>query len=94
MTRVQDVAKLQGRTVCTSSFINMSTLQSFNSFQIICCIHQPRYSIYKLFDQVMILSKGEAAYNGHALEVIEIYDVKHECFYGFKAKVPSHITLS
>ena len=39
MERVQDVAKIQGRTV-------------------ICSVHQPRFAIFELFDQVMILSKG------------------------------------
>jgi len=33
---------------------------------IIASIHQPRYSIYKLFDTVTILSKGSLVYHGLA----------------------------
>ena len=39
---------------------------------IIVSIHQPRYSIYKLFDTLTILSKGDMVYHGlagdHALQ--------------------------
>ena len=39
---------------------------------IIVSIHQPRYSIYKLFDTLTILSKGDLVYHGlagnHALQ--------------------------
>ena len=31
---------------------------------IIMSIHQPRYSIYKLFDTLTLLSRGELVYSG------------------------------
>ena len=33
---------------------------------IIMSIHQPRYSIYKLFDSLTVLSRGELVYHGQA----------------------------
>ena len=33
---------------------------------IIMSVHQPRYSIFKLFDSVTLLSRGELVYNGPA----------------------------
>lgn len=57
----------------------LSTISSFSLFSlsqqdrvIIVSIHQPRYSIYKLFDTLTILSKGDLVYHGlggdHALQ--------------------------
>ena len=31
---------------------------------IVFSIHQPRYSIYRLFDSLMLLSSGEVVYHG------------------------------
>ena len=36
-------------------------------------IHQPRYSIFKLFDQLLLLSHGETVYHGPAREALEYY---------------------
>ncbi|KAF2072567.1 hypothetical protein CYY_006116 [Polysphondylium violaceum] len=61
-----------------------SGLDSFTSFQVIqtlsfiarqnrtviCTIHQPRSDIFKLFDQVMLLSKGQLVYLGPATEMV------------------------
>jgi len=33
---------------------------------IVMSVHQPRYSIFKLFDSVTLLSRGELVYNGRA----------------------------
>ncbi|GAM24734.1 hypothetical protein SAMD00019534_079090 [Acytostelium subglobosum LB1] len=37
---------------------------------VICTIHQPRSDIFKLFDQVMLLSKGQLVYLGPATEMV------------------------
>ena len=36
-------------------------------------IHQPRYSIFKLFDSVTLLSRGELVYNGPAHGVVPYF---------------------
>ncbi|EFA77807.1 hypothetical protein PPL_09305 [Heterostelium album PN500] len=38
---------------------------------VICTIHQPRSDIFKLFDQVMLLSKGQLVYIGSTSSMIE-----------------------
>ena len=40
---------------------------------IIMSIHQPRYSIFKLFDSVTLLSKGEVVYSGLARAVVPYF---------------------
>ena len=40
---------------------------------IIFSIHQPRYSIYRLFDSLMMLSLGETVYHGPAKESLEYF---------------------
>ena len=37
-------------------------------------MHQPRFSIYELFDNVMILTKGDVAYHGPSLEAIDVFE--------------------
>ena len=37
---------------------------SRNNRTIIFSIHQPRYSIYKLFDNLLLLAKGNIVYQG------------------------------
>ncbi|XP_072051508.1 broad substrate specificity ATP-binding cassette transporter ABCG2-like [Amphiura filiformis] len=41
---------------------------------IIFSIHQPRFAIYRLFDTLMLLSKGEAVYHGPADETLDYFD--------------------
>ena len=36
-------------------------------------IHQPRYSIFKLFDSVTLLSRGEVVYSGPARAVVPYF---------------------
>ena len=36
-------------------------------------IHQPRYSIFKLFDSVTLLSRGEVVYSGPACAVVPYF---------------------
>nr|QHX41460.1 ATP-binding cassette sub-family G member 2 [Halisarca dujardinii] len=43
---------------------------------IILSIHQPRYSIFKLFDSVTLLSKGNLVYHGHSARVLEFFASK------------------
>ena len=40
---------------------------------IIMSIHQPRYSIFKLFDSVTLLSRGELVYSGPARTVVPYF---------------------
>uniref|UniRef100_A0A2C9JZH5 ABC transporter domain-containing protein n=1 Tax=Biomphalaria glabrata TaxID=6526 RepID=A0A2C9JZH5_BIOGL len=40
---------------------------------IIFSIHQPRYSIYRLFDSLMLLSHGDVAYHGKASESLDYF---------------------
>ena len=37
---------------------------------IVLSIHQPRYSIYRLFDSLMMLSMGEVVYHGPTSEAL------------------------
>ncbi|CAL1544612.1 unnamed protein product, partial [Lymnaea stagnalis] len=40
---------------------------------IIFSIHQPRYSIYRLFDSLMLLSQGHTVYHGPSEEALEFF---------------------
>jgi len=40
---------------------------------VISSIHQPRYSIYKLFDTLMLLSDGESVFHGPASEALNFF---------------------
>ena len=40
---------------------------------IVMSIHQPRYSIFKLFDSVTLLSRGELVYSGPARAVVPYF---------------------
>ncbi|KAI6650413.1 ATP-binding cassette sub-family G member 2 isoform X2 [Oopsacas minuta] len=40
---------------------------------VIVTIHQPRYAIYKLFDSITLLSRGQTVYHGHANYAIEYF---------------------
>ncbi|KAI8778899.1 ATP-binding cassette sub-family G member 2-like isoform X2 [Biomphalaria glabrata] len=40
---------------------------------VIFSIHQPRYSIYRLFDSLMLLSQGHTVYHGPSHEALEFF---------------------
>jgi len=40
---------------------------------VILSIHQPRYSIYKLFDTLMLLHDGESVYYGPAASTLDFF---------------------
>ncbi|EGC38478.1 hypothetical protein DICPUDRAFT_28616 [Dictyostelium purpureum] len=40
---------------------------------IICTIHQPQVNIFKMFDQVILLSKGRMVYNGPSTEMVQYF---------------------
>ncbi|XP_056136589.1 broad substrate specificity ATP-binding cassette transporter ABCG2b [Lampris incognitus] len=42
---------------------------------VILSIHQPRYSIFKQFDQLMLMHKGEVVYAGAAAEALDYFTV-------------------
>lgn len=47
---------------------------------VIMSIHQPRYSIFKKFDQLILLSNGETVYNGKAKLAIDYFTkIGHAC---------------
>lgn len=47
---------------------------------IIFSIHQPRYTIYRLFDKLHLLSLGNTVYNGPAQEALEYFSsIGYEC---------------
>jgi len=37
-------------------------------------IHQPRYSIFKMFDTISLLSNGEFVYQGPSVEAIAYFE--------------------
>ena len=62
---------------------------------IIFSIHQPRYSIYRLFDSLMMLSMGEVVYHGPTSEALthfkSIGNHPNDFFYIFSNIVGSFI---
>ncbi|ELU14850.1 hypothetical protein CAPTEDRAFT_178643 [Capitella teleta] len=47
---------------------------------IVFSIHQPRYSIFRLFDRLMLLSQGKPIYHGPAQEGIDFFQsIGYEC---------------
>lgn len=43
---------------------------------IIFSIHQPRYSILKLFDNILLICKGKSVYHGPALNMIDYFNTQ------------------
>ena len=52
---------------------HVSSRLSLKGRNIIFSIHQPRYSIYKLFDSIMLLSHGDVVFHGKAMESIDYF---------------------
>ncbi|XP_065905452.1 broad substrate specificity ATP-binding cassette transporter ABCG2-like [Dysidea avara] len=49
---------------------------------IIMSIHQPRYSIYKLFDSLTLMSRGRLVYHGPANRALPYFsDIGYQCEY-------------
>jgi len=40
---------------------------------VVLSIHQPRYSIYKLFDTLTLLHDGESVYHGPAADTLDFF---------------------
>ncbi len=40
---------------------------------VIFSIHQPRYSIFKLFDNLILLSQGECVYHGQSSQALDYF---------------------
>ena len=49
-------------------------LSQVNNRIVIMSIHQPRYSIFKLFDSLTLLSVGNMVYHGNAHRALEYFD--------------------
>ncbi|XP_013397450.1 ATP-binding cassette sub-family G member 2 [Lingula anatina] len=47
---------------------------------IIFSVHQPRYSIFRLFDSIMLLSQGESVFHGPCKEALQYFSsIGYEC---------------
>jgi len=47
---------------------------------IIFSIHQPRYSIYRLFDSIMLLSHGDVVYHGQSMGALDYFSsIGYKC---------------
>eukprot|EP01135_Chromosphaera_perkinsii_P001583 Nk52_evm53s207 gene=Nk52_evmTU53s207 len=58
----------------------LSRLASKSNTTIICSIHQPRSNIYKLFDNLMLLTNGELAYYGACSEAVNYFrEIGYNC---------------
>ncbi|XP_075262241.1 broad substrate specificity ATP-binding cassette transporter ABCG2-like [Convolutriloba macropyga] len=59
----------------TTAFNVMNHLKSLASHgrTVIFSIHQPRYSIFKLFDKLHLISKGHTAYHGPANRALDFF---------------------
>jgi len=57
-----------------SSVIELLHTQGRRGRTVIFSIHQPRYSIFKLFDTTTLLSQGEVVYHGPRAEVLEYFE--------------------
>lgn len=55
------------------SVMNLLKRLSLRGMTIILSIHQPRYSIFKLFDTMMLLSGGECVFYGPAKDALEYF---------------------
>ena len=66
-----------------NSFGVMKRVQAIAKDQgrtVICSVHQPRFTIFELFDKVMLLSRGEVAYFGPSSEAISVFaSLGHHC---------------
>ncbi|ESO09919.1 hypothetical protein HELRODRAFT_97247 [Helobdella robusta] len=70
-----------GLDACTANSV-MSLLHrlSRNGLTVIFSIHQPRYSIFKLFDTIMLLGAGKVVYHGPACKALDFfYDQNYQC---------------
>ncbi len=57
-------------------------------------IHQPRYSIFKLFDTLSLLSRGAIVYHGVAYKALEYFQEQGTCVYVCTFSLLSLQTLS
>uniref|UniRef100_UPI00398F6165 broad substrate specificity ATP-binding cassette transporter ABCG2-like n=1 Tax=Pristiophorus japonicus TaxID=55135 RepID=UPI00398F6165 len=63
-----------------SSIMCLLHMLSRNGRTIIFSIHQPRYSIYRLFDYITLMSKGDIIYQGPGGETINYFKhLGYEC---------------
>lgn len=41
---------------------------------VVCSIHQPRSSIFAMFDDLLLLSEGRTVYSGPAADVLDYFE--------------------
>ncbi len=68
-------------SVCCKEFYIRRYCFAFFLGTIIFSIHQPRYSIFKLFDTVLLLSSGSTVYLGSSNDILPYF-----AFHGFKCE--------
>ena len=60
--------------MCVCMCVCVCRLSREGNRVVIMSIHQPRYSIFKLFDSLTLLSKGQLVYHGPALATLEYFE--------------------
>ena len=61
---------------------------SKNNRTIIFSIHQPRFAIYKLFEHLVLLAKGNIVYQGPCSEALDYFADLGECAFVVICPVP------
>jgi ABC-type multidrug transport system ATPase subunit len=56
-----------------SIMMHLSTLAKTKQISIVCAIHQPRSSIWGLFDDIILLASGQVAYHGPRDQIISYF---------------------
>ena len=79
--------------VVGSFLLNVSDTLTFNCFvcrlsrrgrTVIFSIHQPRFTIFKLFDRLTLLAAGHSAFHGPASQALSFFEslgLRHDMFY-------------
>jgi ABC-type multidrug transport system ATPase subunit len=61
----------------------MGTLRALadSGHTVVCTIHQPRGSIFKMFDDLMLVSAGQLLYSGPANAAVDSFLVGAQMFH-------------
>ena len=67
------ILTLQNTHLFNDCFLFFISLTRSGNRVIIMSIHQPRYSIYKQFDSLTLLSQGNMVYHGDIKETLQYF---------------------